>query len=250
MQFDWTTFALEGLNFLVLMWILTRFLYRPVLGVLDARRKAVADQVGAAQKTRAEAEAIKAQYEARLSDWQKEREQARQALASELAAERGARLEALAVELGAERDKAAQRDAVAAASRAQAQAREAAANAYRHAGAMLQRLASDQLTARIAAMFEQDLRGWDAARRAGLIDAAAALRPGEAACVSSAHPLDDAARQQIAQALEHVLGSVPPLQFALAPELVAGLRVALGPCLLQASLADELEFFRTQDAHD
>ena len=38
MQFDWTTFVLEVLNFLVLLWILKRFLYQPVLDVLDARQ--------------------------------------------------------------------------------------------------------------------------------------------------------------------------------------------------------------------
>ena len=39
MQFDWTTFALEIVNFLVLVWILRRFLYRPVTDVI-ARRAA------------------------------------------------------------------------------------------------------------------------------------------------------------------------------------------------------------------
>ena len=40
MQIDWTTFALEIINFLVLVWILKRFLYRPVLDTLARRRAA------------------------------------------------------------------------------------------------------------------------------------------------------------------------------------------------------------------
>ena len=41
MQIDWTTFALEILNFLVLVWILKHFFYQPVLAVLDKRRASV-----------------------------------------------------------------------------------------------------------------------------------------------------------------------------------------------------------------
>ena len=38
MDFDWTTFALEAVNFLILVWILKHFFYRPVLAVIEARR--------------------------------------------------------------------------------------------------------------------------------------------------------------------------------------------------------------------
>lgn len=38
MQIDWTTFVLEIVNFLALVWLLKRFLYTPVLDVLARRR--------------------------------------------------------------------------------------------------------------------------------------------------------------------------------------------------------------------
>jgi len=38
MHFDWSTFALQTANFAILVWLLHRFLYRPVLRLLDARR--------------------------------------------------------------------------------------------------------------------------------------------------------------------------------------------------------------------
>jgi F-type H+-transporting ATPase subunit b len=248
MQFDWTSFALEGLNFLVLMWILTRFLYRPVLNVLDARRKAVADGVEAAQKMREDAEALRTQYESRLSDWQTEREAARQALERELSTERAARLEAMKAELDAEREKARQRDAATAATRDRELARRAAENAYRQVSSMLERLASKQLTDRIAALFADDLDAWDTDQRETLSNAAAAMRPDEAASVASAHALDDACRQLVAQGLQRSLARPVPLAFTVRPELIAGLRVAVGSCLLQANLADELAFFMERNA--
>ena len=40
MRIDWTTLALQLVNFAILVWLLQRFLYRPVLKVIDARRQA------------------------------------------------------------------------------------------------------------------------------------------------------------------------------------------------------------------
>jgi F-type H+-transporting ATPase subunit b len=44
MRFDWSTFALQTVNFAILVWLLHRFLYRPVLQLLDARRAEVEQQ--------------------------------------------------------------------------------------------------------------------------------------------------------------------------------------------------------------
>ena len=55
MAIDWTTFALEVVNFLVLVWLLKRFLYQPVLEVLVQRRAGVArtlEEAGVRQAVR------------------------------------------------------------------------------------------------------------------------------------------------------------------------------------------------------
>ena len=39
MQFDWWTFTFQAVNLLVLMWLLGRFLFRPIAGII-ARREA------------------------------------------------------------------------------------------------------------------------------------------------------------------------------------------------------------------
>lgn len=54
MHIDWSTFALQLVNFAILVWLLQRFLYRPILRVIDARRAAVdRDQAEAQRATRA-----------------------------------------------------------------------------------------------------------------------------------------------------------------------------------------------------
>ena len=41
MQIDWMTLVLEIINFLVLVWILKRFLYKPVMEAIAARQRRV-----------------------------------------------------------------------------------------------------------------------------------------------------------------------------------------------------------------
>jgi F-type H+-transporting ATPase subunit b len=44
MQLDWSTLALQTVNFAVLVWLLHRFLYQPVLRMVDARRAEIEKQ--------------------------------------------------------------------------------------------------------------------------------------------------------------------------------------------------------------
>ena len=56
MLFDWFTVAAQLANFAILVWLLKRFLYRPVLDAMDAREKRVRETVAAADRQKAAAE--------------------------------------------------------------------------------------------------------------------------------------------------------------------------------------------------
>ena len=58
MRFDWSTLALQLVNFAILVWLLQRFLYRPILRLVDARRAALERERGEAASA---AEAAKRQ---------------------------------------------------------------------------------------------------------------------------------------------------------------------------------------------
>jgi len=51
MRLDWSTLALQLINFAILVWLLQRLLYRPVLRVIDARRQASEARYAEAQRT-------------------------------------------------------------------------------------------------------------------------------------------------------------------------------------------------------
>lgn len=55
MLIDWFTVAAQAVNFLLLVWLLKRFLYKPVLAAIDEREKRIEKQIQDAEKMKAEA---------------------------------------------------------------------------------------------------------------------------------------------------------------------------------------------------
>lgn len=249
MQFDWTTFVLEMLNFLVLVWILKRFLYRPVLAILDARQARIRQESAKAEKMLADADILREQYEARLAGWNQEREQNRRKLEEELTQARATGMENLKQQLADEEAKARARSEALTASREAALVRQAAGEAFGTAAAMLRRLASPELTASIVRMFQEDLAAQPEDDHAALRKAAAALVATSAVEITSAHPLDEPTQGALKQALSSAAGKPLDILYKVDPALIAGLRAVVGECQLHANLADELAYFQHRNGH-
>jgi len=56
------------LGFLVVLWILGAFAWKPLLKVLDDRRQKIADDFAAAERARSEMEKLKGEFEARMRE--------------------------------------------------------------------------------------------------------------------------------------------------------------------------------------
>jgi len=72
MKFDPITFGWQILNFLVLLAILNKLLYKPMLNMLAERKKTIQDSLDKAESARAEAEKLQAQYQSQLLQAKKE----------------------------------------------------------------------------------------------------------------------------------------------------------------------------------
>ena len=250
MQFDWTTFILEILNFLVLVWILQRLFYRPILTLLDARQQRIQEEISHAELVNREGEELHRQYALRLQEWEQERENLRSNFDRELVQQRNAALESLKQTLADEEIKLRARNQVLIKANEASLRRNAADAAYRQLAVMLERLASVQLTHAIAAILLEDLAALSPVEQAALYKAAQSPVAGSPFEILSAHSLDDSMRLALSQSLS--LASGQNLQFAFKeqPELLAGLQVVVGECQLDANLAAELGFFRSQVNYD
>ncbi|WP_022980744.1 ATP synthase subunit B [Ideonella sp. B508-1] len=247
MNLDATTFALEILNFAVLLWLLRRFLFKPVQAALAARAQAQQQQrdtLDARQQAlEARAQALAAQEAGQAG----QREAARQALVEEIAALRSQRLAALDAELRAEREKAQVRLQREASARQEQADRQLQARAAGFVGDYLKRLASPALEAALVDLFLTDL----AARAEALALELSPLgrAPGaEPPTVSSAFALPEALQARIRTGLAAVLGQDVAPRWTLEPDLLAGLSVHLPGHQLETSLRRGVDAFRRLDA--
>jgi F-type H+-transporting ATPase subunit b len=63
MLIDWFTVGAQIVNFLILVWLLMHFLYKPILDAIDAREKKIAAELADADKKKAEAEKERTDFE-------------------------------------------------------------------------------------------------------------------------------------------------------------------------------------------
>ncbi len=241
MEFDWTTFALEIINFLVLIWILQRFLYKPVTNAIATRKAAIDKTLVDAQAVEAQAQSLKRQYENRMAQWEHEKAQARMQLQEEMNAERSRRLATLQASLEQEREKLRvleQRRAVEVHRRLE---EDAVAEGGRFVARMLSRLASADLEERIRGALLEDLPhladGELQSLRVACQDAEAKIK------ITSSYPLAEEQRESLVQALCRLTGQPVACEFAQDSDLMAGLRISIGPWVLRSNLRDELKFF-------
>jgi F-type H+-transporting ATPase subunit b len=239
--FDWVTFALEIVNFLVLVWILQHFLYRPVRDTIARRKAAIAQTLSDAATKHAEAEALGRQYSERLADWDREKQALRAQAMAEVDAERARKITELQRALDQEREKRRvveerQRDEL-----RQDLEEEALAVGARFAARLLARVASPGVEAQLAAVAIEDIAKLPEARLQAI--RTAWRESGSRMTVASAFPLPEERRGAIEQGLAGGSGKHPPAQFVEDPSLLAGLRISIGPWVLRANLRDELEFF-------
>jgi F-type H+-transporting ATPase subunit b len=83
MRFDWWTLALQTINFAVLVWLLHRFLYKPVLRLIDARKADIEQHYANAKVAEHEAKARLAAIEAERANVAAERDMALGAAAAQ-----------------------------------------------------------------------------------------------------------------------------------------------------------------------
>jgi F-type H+-transporting ATPase subunit b len=83
MHLDWWTIGLQTINFGILVWLLHRFLYKPVLGIIDARKVEVRRQFDAAKDLEEKAKARIVALDAERAGIAAEREAALKAAAAQ-----------------------------------------------------------------------------------------------------------------------------------------------------------------------
>ena len=247
MNLDLTTFILEIVNFAILLWLLQRFLYRPVMDVISRRQEMVKKTMADAEATREQASTLQAQFENRLADWEREKERSRAALQETLEAEADRQRQALKQELQAEREKHSAREQRRLQEIRHQGEREALAQGARFATRILSEVAGPELEAKLVMFLLQELRQLPADR---VQELQRGLQEEEPLQVLSAYTLDAEQRAALRRVLSGLAGGDRVIDFVEVPELVAGLRIQSDTWTFGANLQDELQAFADHLNHE
>jgi F-type H+-transporting ATPase subunit b len=240
MLIDWFTGVAQVVNFLILVWLLKRFLYRPILNAIDAREKRIATELADAYaKT---AEAIKARDEFQLKNEEFDRKRA--ALLSKATDEAKAERHRLLDEarqaadaLSATRQDTLRNDAH---NLNQAISRRTQQEVFAIARKALSDLATTSLEERLGEVFIRRLREMDGKAKAGF--AAALKTAAHPALVRSAFDLPAEQRAVIQQALNDTFSAEIHVRFETAPDLISGIELTTNGQKVAWSIADYLTF--------
>ncbi len=73
MLINWFTVCAQAINFLILVWLLKRFLYKPILHAIDERERGIAAQLASAEAKTAEAQKDRDDFQHKNEAFDKER---------------------------------------------------------------------------------------------------------------------------------------------------------------------------------
>ena len=238
MLIDWFTIGAQALNFLILVWLLKRFLYKPILHAIDAREKRIAAELADADAKRAEAEKARDEFQRKNEEFDRQRAALLSQATDEANAERQRLLDdarKAADALGAKRQDTLRTDAH---NLSQAISRRTQQEVFAIARKALTDLATTSLEERMGEVFIRRLREMDGRAKDGVAEALTATT--DPALVRSAFDLPAEQRAAIQTALNETFSADIHLRFETAPDLVGGIELTTNGQKVAWSIADYL----------
>ncbi|MDK3019946.1 F0F1 ATP synthase subunit delta [Pseudodonghicola flavimaris] len=237
MQIDWWTLAFQVVNFLAVVWLLSRLLFRPIRRVIEEREAADRAAAQAAQAKVDEALAVKQDYTARLADFAEAQRREEADLHKQMAEERDALLAKARSEAEKLLDEARARieaERSQTVDQLRAQIGELATGmAQKALGApdiVTPGAALAQASARLAALSGTDLK--DLVTDLGV--------EGAGVTVVTAADLPDPARDRWRQMLQERFGAALAIGFETDPALIGGAELRFPHAVLSFSVAARL----------
>ena len=238
MLIDWFTVIAQVINFLILVWLLKRFLYRPILDAIDAREKRIALALADADAKKVEAEQERDAFQHKNEAFDQQRAALLSQATDEAKAERQRLLDAARQESDSLRAKRQEALISEQQSLRAALIHRAQEEVFAIARKALADLAGTTLEERMAEVFLRRLRELDDAAMTGLKSAFRAS--SSPLLVRTAFTLPPEQCSVIETALKEILDKEMQVQFETAPDMVSGIEIGRNGHKLAWSIADYL----------
>jgi F-type H+-transporting ATPase subunit b len=223
MLIDWFTVIAQVLNFLILVWLLKHFLYKPILNAIDAREKKVADELADADAKEAEAQKEKEEFKRKNEEFDQQRAVLLSRAKDEAKAERQRLLEEVrkeASDLRSKQQEALKNDRQ---NLNQAISRRAQQEVFAIARKALKDLAGTSLEELTVDTFAQRLLELEGEEKEQL--ASALGTSSSQVLVRTAFELPQAQRDLVKKAVKETLGIEIQARFETAPDVVSGIEL-------------------------
>ncbi|MBE0423090.1 MAG: F0F1 ATP synthase subunit B [Lutibacter sp.] len=239
MKIDWFTVIAQVINFIILVWLLKRFLYKPILNALDAREKKINDQLADAENKKAEAKFERDEFIRKNENFDADKQQLMEEAVTETKAERERLL------------KEARNDADALKKKQLATLKELQNNLIEEFEQNVQRevfsvskkvladIASINLEEQAVNNFIEQLSALKETERNQFIQS---FKSGENhVLVQSAFNLAPALQHKIEIAIDNLLGTATAFDFKVKPDLIAGIEITANGYKLAWSISEYLD---------
>jgi F-type H+-transporting ATPase subunit b len=235
---DWFTVGAQAVNFLILMWLLKRFLYKPVLDAIDGREQRLLRQMQNMQAAQAAAAQERDEFERKNAEFEQQHAGLLEQATAEAQAARQQLLEAARAEAAALRaqwqealDREQQRLSRGIATRTRQEV-------FAITRKTLTDLADTGLEARMVAVFIRRLQAL------GMVEKVQMCTPaGQKDCqvlIRSAFLLPPTEQAALTQTVQSMLPIQPNIRFETEPELLSGIELISNGHKLEWSIADYL----------
>jgi F-type H+-transporting ATPase subunit b len=242
LQLNWSTVLLQILDFVIMAFVLWRFLFKPVVRILDERSARVTGALDDAEQKQRSAEAMRSEYEQKLAEAEEQVVAMQQQAQEELARARRQVLDETRQELTAMRTNA-DNEIREARQQAILQHRQALGQLITDLSARMIREATsdgfqqgalEQFVKQLATLPEEEYRqavqlGTEEEVRVELV---------------SAHEMEPERRAQVEAQVEELAGQPIEIAYRVDPSLVAGAMLRFGDMMIDGSLTGQLERLR------
>jgi F-type H+-transporting ATPase subunit b len=238
MLIDWFTVGAQVVNFLILVWLLKRFLYRPILNAIDVREKRIAAELADAAAKQLGAQKERDEFQHKNEEFNRQRAALLREATAEAKAERRRLLDDAresAADLSAKRQEALRNEAH---NLNKALSRRTQQEVFAIARKALMDLATTSLEERVAEVFIRRLQEMDGKTKADLT--AALMTASNPALVRSAFDLPAEQRAAIQKAINEAFSGDIHVRFATAPDLISGVELTTNEHKVAWSIADYL----------
>jgi len=239
MEIKWFTFTAQIINFLVLVWLLKRFLYKPVIKAMDEREAKITERMNKADRAREEAEQEADAHRRKTAELEHAKEELMAEAGREVAAWKEEHLKKAQQDIDKDRKewyRALHRERN---NFLRDLRRRAAEHVFETARRVLANLTDVELEERIVDSFLRRLHEVDQKERARIVEAIRNAR--REVIVRSAFELSDTMRRRLLDETRESLGDDVEIEFRTVPEILCGIELQAAGYKVAWSAGETLE---------